>query len=422
MAAEKQMPISHTNRKLMTILSIDGGGIRGIIPGTILAFLEEELQKLDGPEARIADYFDVIGGTSTGGIVTAMLTTPYDDQNGRPLPAKDINKFYFEEGPKIFSDEAKSARQQTNGWREPSSIVGKVFTQIAMAGMWAFAKLKAPEYDGVHLRQKIKEFCRGILLSDTLTNVVIPAYDMQDLRPIIFSTQQAKKNKSEVKLEDVVVSTSAAPSYFPFNKFEADGKEHFLVDGGLAANNPTLLAIREATRILEKENPRNYSQFDYSNFLVLSLGTGSLEKRRGHKIGMGGMLDWLFSFEKGLSPLFDVMFRASDDMVDIYTSFILGNYNARHNYLRIQDYAMKAHEAKTDDANPENLKRLEKVGKNLLTRSVSATHPDTGLPEIAHLDNSMSANQSESVTSNKVALISFAKRLSDERKRWHSFK
>lgn len=66
---------------------------------------------------------------------------------------------------------------------------------------------------------------------------------------------------------------------------------------------------------------------------------------------------------------------------------------------------MKGHEAKTDDASPENLKRLEKVGKNLLTRSVSATHPDTGLPEIAHLDNSMSANQSESVTSNKVALI-----------------
>ena len=119
-----------------------------------------------------------------------MLTTPADDQNGRPIPAKDITKFYFEEGPKIFSEEAKSARRQTEGWGEPSNIVGKVFTQIAMAGVWAFAKLKAPEYDGVHLRRKIKEFCGDTLLAETLTNVVIPAYDMQDLRPLIFSTQQ----------------------------------------------------------------------------------------------------------------------------------------------------------------------------------------------------------------------------------------
>lgn len=422
MATDKQISIPRNDGKLMTILSIDGGGIRGIIPGTILAFLEEELQKLDGPEARIADYFDVIGGTSTGGIVTAMLTTPADDQNGRPIPAKDIIKFYFEEGPKIFSEEAKSARRQTEGWGEPSNIVGKVFTQIAMAGVWAFAKLKAPEYDGVHLRRKIKEFCGDTLLAETLTNVVIPAYDMQDLRPLIFSTQQAKKNDSTVRLDDVVVSTSAAPSYFPFNKFEADGKEHFLVDGGLAANNPTLLAIREATKILEKESPSNYNQPDYSNFLVLSLGTGSSEQQRGHKIGLGGMLDWMFSFEKGLSPLFDVMFRASDSMVHIYTSFILGNYNARHNYLRIQDYSMKAYEAKTDDASPENLKRLEKIGKNLLTRSVSLTHPDTGLPEVVPVGLSLSGNQSESVTNNKIALISFAKRLSEERKRRHSSK
>ena len=98
----------------------------------------------------------------------------------------------------------------------------------------------------------------------------------------------------------------------------------------------TLLGIREAAKILEKENASYYSQPDYSNFLVLSLGTGSSKKQQGHQIGRGGLLDWLFSFEKGLSPLFDVMSRASDDMVDIYTSLILGNYNSHYNYLRIQ--------------------------------------------------------------------------------------
>ena len=86
---------------IVTVLSIDGGGVRGIIPGTILAFLEAKLQELDGPDARVADYFDVVAGTSTGGLVTAMLTA--HDKEGRPLFAdKDINDFYLRHSPKIF--------------------------------------------------------------------------------------------------------------------------------------------------------------------------------------------------------------------------------------------------------------------------------------------------------------------------------
>jgi patatin-like phospholipase/acyl hydrolase len=86
-----------TYGNLVTILSIDGGGIRGIIPATILEFLEE----LDGESARLADYFDVITGTSTGGLVTAMLSAPNEQK--RPLfAAKDIKPFYLEHSPKIF--------------------------------------------------------------------------------------------------------------------------------------------------------------------------------------------------------------------------------------------------------------------------------------------------------------------------------
>ncbi|KAK2637911.1 hypothetical protein Ddye_025706 [Dipteronia dyeriana] len=89
------------NGQFITILSIDGGGVRGIIPGTVLAFLESELQNLDCDYVRIADYFDYIAGTSTGGLITAMLTTP-DYQNRPLLAAKDIKNFYFEESLKIF--------------------------------------------------------------------------------------------------------------------------------------------------------------------------------------------------------------------------------------------------------------------------------------------------------------------------------
>ncbi|EAZ18422.1 hypothetical protein OsJ_33951 [Oryza sativa Japonica Group] len=87
--------------RLITVLSIDGGSIRGLVPATILACLEAKLQELDGPEARIADYFDVIAGTSTGALITSMLAAP--DDNRQPLfAADDLTKFYLENGPKIF--------------------------------------------------------------------------------------------------------------------------------------------------------------------------------------------------------------------------------------------------------------------------------------------------------------------------------
>ncbi|KAL7231825.1 hypothetical protein ACSBR2_009955 [Camellia fascicularis] len=90
-----------TYGKLITVLSIDGGEIRGIIPGVILTNLESQLQELDGMDAKLADYFDIIVGTSTGGLIAAMLTAPNNDK--RPLyAAKDIVPFYLENSPKIF--------------------------------------------------------------------------------------------------------------------------------------------------------------------------------------------------------------------------------------------------------------------------------------------------------------------------------
>ncbi|KDP31911.1 hypothetical protein JCGZ_12372 [Jatropha curcas] len=86
---------------LITVLSIDGGGVRGIIPGVILAYLESKLQELDGEEARLADYFDLIAGTSTGGLIAAMLAAP--NEQDRPLfAAKDLVPFYLQNSPKIF--------------------------------------------------------------------------------------------------------------------------------------------------------------------------------------------------------------------------------------------------------------------------------------------------------------------------------
>ncbi|KAK7847944.1 patatin-like protein 2, partial [Quercus suber] len=157
-----------TNGNLITVLSIDGGGIRGVIPGTILSFLESELQKLDGEDARIADYFDVISGTSTGGLVTAMLAAP--NENNRPVfAAKDIKDFYLNHCPRIFP--------------QNSCPVLPHLTKIIKA-------LAGPKYDGKYLHNLVKEKLGHTKLEKTLTNVVIPTFDIKRLQPTIFSSNE----------------------------------------------------------------------------------------------------------------------------------------------------------------------------------------------------------------------------------------
>ncbi|CAL5001631.1 unnamed protein product [Urochloa decumbens] len=245
---------------IVTVLSIDGGGVRGIIPGTILAFLEEKLQELDGEGARIADYFDVIAGTSTGGLVTAMLTAPSPDDKNRPLfAAKDINNFYLKHCSKIF----------------PSCGGGP---------LGLFKKLMTgPKYDGKYLHSVIRDLLGETKVSNALKNIVIPTFDIKLLQPTIFSKYDAVNDVSkDALLSDVCISTSAAPTYLPGHQFETkdkDGKTRpfNLIDGGVAANNPTLLAMNDVTKqiLLGNQDFFPIKPADYGKFMVLSLGTGS---------------------------------------------------------------------------------------------------------------------------------------------------
>ncbi|XP_028808749.1 patatin-like protein 2 [Neltuma alba] len=104
MASVSEKVPSHSSAKYVTILSIDGGGVRGLIPAILLQFLETELQKYE-KNARIVDYFDVIAGTSTGGLVATMLTAPHPNHKTRPLfTASQVVEFYKTKSPEIFPD------------------------------------------------------------------------------------------------------------------------------------------------------------------------------------------------------------------------------------------------------------------------------------------------------------------------------
>ncbi|KAG5613134.1 hypothetical protein H5410_024415 [Solanum commersonii] len=338
---------------LITVLSIDGGGIRGIIPATILSFLESQLQELDGSDARLADYFDVMAGTSTGGLVTAMLTAP--DENNRPLyAAKDIT-------PGLFAP------------------IGNIVQTLI-----------GPKYDGKYLHEVVKEKLKDTRLSNTITNVVIPTFDIKKLQPTIFSTYETKRAACyDAKLSDICISTSAAPTYLPAHYFKVeDGKnnvrEHHLIDGGVVANNPGLIAISEVSKEIFKNNPDFYpiKPMDYGRFLVISLGTGAAKYEQKYNSSMAakwGIVKWLL--HKGSNPLIEVFTQSSADMVDYHNSVVFQALRSEDSYLRIQEDELSGTEASVDVATKENLERLVEIGEKLLKKPLSRVNLETGLIE-----------------------------------------
>ncbi|XP_024978164.1 patatin-like protein 1 [Cynara cardunculus var. scolymus] len=374
------------SRNLITVLSIDGGGIRGIIPGVILEYLESQLQELDGEEARLADYFDVIAGTSTGGLVAVMLTAP--DQNNRPLyAAKDIVPFYLENCPKIFKQ-----------FRGPFGEIIKLLMTLV-----------GPKYNGKYLKELVTSLLGTTQLNQTLTNVVIPSFDIKTMQPVIFSSLQVPREPSmDVQLSDICLGTSAAPTFLPAHYFQNGDREFNLIDGGMAANNPSLVAIAEVTRQVLKQD-RNFfpiTPLDYERFLVISLGTGTEKQQPRYDAKMAakwGVLEWLVA--KGSVPLVEAFTQASADLVAFHDNVVFEALNSVDNYLRIQDDTLSGVLASSDIATEKNLNDLVEVGKKLLDGPVSRVNSDTGVVEPVPNGGK-----------NREILKRFAKQLSDERK------
>ncbi|KAG5254795.1 patatin protein [Salix suchowensis] len=327
-----------THGNQITVLSIDGGGIRGIIPGTILAFLESELLKLDGADARLADYFDVISRTSTGGLVTAMLAAP--NKQNRPLfSAKDINDFYLENSPKIF----------------PHSPFSSAANLVST--------LRGSKYDGKFLHSIVKEKLGDTRLHHTLTNIVIPTFDIKHLQPTIFSSFNLKNDPStDALLSDICIRTSAAPTYLPAHYFETkdpSGKvrEFNLIDGGVAVNNPVFAISDQVSKAINREGPDSFcmNPMEYGRFLVLSLGTGtakSEEKYDAEEAAKWGLLGWL-TFES-------LQMRSSESVYDYH--------------MRIMDDTLTGTLSSVDVATKENLANLMKVGEEILKKPVSTVN------------------------------------------------
>jgi hypothetical protein len=300
------------------ILSIDGGGIRGIIPALVLAEVERRADK------PVAELFDLVAGTSTGGILACGLTVPGDD--GRPrYSAQELIALYEEQGAHIFS---RSLLKRV------SSLEGIIDER----------------YPHKPLDEILERYFGETRLRDALTRVLVTAYEIERRTPWFFRSERAKADAAyDFPMTEVARATSAAPTYFEPERIAVPGSttDYFaLVDGGVFAVNPGMCAWAEA-RALQLP----------ADAVVLSLGTGSLTRRIPYQEAKDwGLIEWA-------RPVLDIVFDGSSDVVDYELGQVLGPGRR----FRLQTTLETASDD-MDDASPDNIRNLRLEGENLIAR------------------------------------------------------
>uniref|UniRef100_M4CLH1 Patatin n=1 Tax=Brassica campestris TaxID=3711 RepID=M4CLH1_BRACM len=323
-------------RGKVCVLSIDGGGMRGIIPGKALAYLEQALKSKSGdPNARIADYFDVASGSGIGGVFTAMLFASSDGD--RPIfNADDTWRFLANNGKRFY---------------KPASGTGRILNRVMKTGSGS-----------KKLEKSMKESFAEMTLKDTLKPVLIPCYDLTSSAPLLFSRADALETDGyDFKLWEVCRATWAEPGVFePVEMRSVDGKTRCVaVDGGLAMSNPTAAAI---THVLH-----NKEEFPFvrgvEDLLVLSLGTGQLVDV---KYECDQVMKW--KAKQWARPAVRISADGAADTVDQAVSMAFGQCR-RSNYVRIQADGSSFGPCRPDidtDASTSNVNMLVGVAEEML--------------------------------------------------------
>ncbi len=305
---------------MKAILSIDGGGIRGVVPALVLAQLEEYVGM---PVARM---FDLIAGTSTGGILALALAKPAFD--GQPeYTAANLVSLYENYGRLIF---------QRPFWRR--------FRPLRL--------LFEEKYDARGIEMVLDCYFGGCRLKSALTNVLVTSYEIERRFPFFFRSNVAAQTASyDFPMKVVARATSAAPTFFEPVKIEAEGPTGYyaLVDGGLYANNPALCAVVEA-RALFGDEP----------LLVVSLGTGALTRPICYEDARHwGLARWA-------KPVLDIAFDGVSSTVDYQLQRMLrqeaGQPPMYYRFQPVLDPGL----TDMDDTSPRNMRRLKLLTEAML--------------------------------------------------------
>nr|AXN93585.1 ORF2 [Cylindrospermum alatosporum CCALA 994] len=333
------------------ILSIDGGGIRGIIPAMILAEIERRTGK------PISSMFDLFAGTSTGGILALGLTKPKPNPNA---PA-------YSEG---VPEPAYSAQALVSMFAKYGSEI--FYEPIIEELLGNLDDIIKPKYTSEGREDVLKRFFDFTPLQETLKEVFITSYDIELRTPVFFTSNPKKQNTQShsfrricrgFTMKQAAMATSAAPTYFsPYRIQTSQSPSSFynLVDGGVFANNPTSLALMEAMNNAKAAAERGEETWNIDDILVVSLGTGSLTKVYPYNEAKNwGLIGWV-------RPLINIILDATSQSVSCELEQLLrAPANSQKQYYRFQAYLDERLEP-MDNAKAENIRMLTRVAKQII--------------------------------------------------------
>ena len=316
------------------ILSIDGGGIRGIIPARVLQRIEKRTGK------QVSKMFHMIAGTSTGGLLACALATPGD--SGKPRTAEQLTDLYRKRGKEIF---------KSSFWHGFGSLGGTVDER----------------YEAANLEKILEEYFGTTRLSDMDQDLLVTSYNIQTRQPFFFKSWKACGEKlsagetvqdRDFLLRDVCRATSAAPTYFEPAYVKNVRNQGFpLIDGGVFAANPAMCALSSARMLYPNS----------SRYLIVSLGTGETRREIPYKRAKDwGLIGWA-------RPLLYVLFDGVSDAVN----YQLSQQFRPRDYFRFQIELgadpddENAPNDDMDDARPENIFKLEAAAEKLMHQEKS---------------------------------------------------
>ncbi len=308
--------------KARRILSIDGGGIRGLVSCAWLQGVQDALT--DAGRPGLLESFDLVAGSSTGAVIACGL--------GLGLPPAQMARLYREHGQRIFPGMASRL------W----SRAGRLFRDGP----------SAPRYDGRGLEGVLREVFGTATLGELRMPVVITSYDTLSRQPVIFKS--FRPEHQSLRVWDVCRASTAAPTYFPAHPLVVEGQACSLIDGGVVANNPTACAIAEAIR--HDERVQHCQQLT-----VLSVGSGQRNRPILLKQAREwGALEWAI-------PIIDVLFDGNTDSVDYIARQIVGS-----SYYRMQAELVVGLDD-LDDVSATNLAALDAMASAYLAQPATRT-------------------------------------------------
>ena len=296
------------------ILSIDGGGIRGIIPAMVLAEIEERTR------LSTAENFDLIAGTSTGGILALGLSKRRGPDGPPQYSARELAGIYAQRGEEIFHKPR---------W------TGALFEE---------------KYSHEGLERVLGDYFGEALLGEAFTRTMVTTYDMQAREPLFLKSW--REGHANVRMQDAARATSAAPTFFEPVQLCVGSRMRTLIDGGVFINTPSVSAYAEAME-----------EFGEEEFFILSIGTGQLTREIRHEEAQ----DW--GLARWLRPLLYCMFDGMSDAAHYQMCRFLGDQN----YIHLQeslgypgDDEGEVASDDMDDAKRGNINNLRRIAERVI--------------------------------------------------------